>query len=469
MILAPNTAVGIDDVALHVPKLFISTLGEFAEARGIEPAKLARGIGVEKMAVPDAHEDAATMAASSVLELMKRNDLSPEEVGRIYIGTESGVDEAKAIGTYVIGMLERVYGPGSFQECSTVEFKSACIAATFALENAAYWLRVEGMEEENGEGDEEGYEDSSRRGGRVGIVVATDIARYDLNSPGEYTQGAGSVALLVKRNPRLMVLDPVMGVFTRDENDFFRPIGMKCAVVNGKYSNLCYQAAMDGAFYSYKKRVLGRGMIRLADDECTSDHLSHIIFHIPYPRMAEYAAASIFQREWRDLPRWRTIEEEMGPEPKSEDFEGQKEYLLAEGDYKRRFSKSGKFLEAYGRKVKPSTLISSVVGNIYTGSIYLGLASLLEQDLLVPGTRIGLGSYGSGCSAAFFSGVVGEGVESMAKGKFLKTLNERVEIGLADYQLLHEGEKNESVISPSGEFALVEIEGDGYRRYDFVV
>ena len=51
MILAPNTAVGIDDVALHVPKLFISTLGEFAEARGIEPAKLARGIGVEKMAV----------------------------------------------------------------------------------------------------------------------------------------------------------------------------------------------------------------------------------------------------------------------------------------------------------------------------------------------------------------------------------------------------------------------------------
>ncbi|MFA5579050.1 MAG: nucleoid-structuring protein H-NS, partial [Methanothrix sp.] len=188
MILAPNTAVGIDDVALHVPKLFISTLGEFAEARGIEPAKLARGIGVEKMAVPDAHEDAATMAASSVLELMKRNDLSPEEVGRIYIGTESGVDEAKAIGTYVIGMLERVYGPGSFQECSTVEFKSACIAATFALENAAYWLRVEGMEEENGEGDEEGYEDSSRRGGRVGIVVATDIARYDLNSPGEYTQ-----------------------------------------------------------------------------------------------------------------------------------------------------------------------------------------------------------------------------------------------------------------------------------------
>ena len=134
MIDSPNSAVGIDDIAAAFPKLFISTTGEFARARGIEPAKLARGIGVEKMAVPDAHEDAATLAAASTLELMEKNDLRPAEVGKIYIGTESGVDEAKAIGTYVIGMLERVYGPGTFSECSTVEFKAACIGPTHALE-----------------------------------------------------------------------------------------------------------------------------------------------------------------------------------------------------------------------------------------------------------------------------------------------------------------------------------------------
>jgi hydroxymethylglutaryl-CoA synthase len=465
MTKSPKSSVGIDDIAVHVPKLFISTLGEFAEARGIKPAKLARGIGVEKMAVPDAHEDAATMAASSVLELMRKNDLLPEEVGRIYIGTESGVDEAKAIGTYVVGMLERVYGPGSFQECSTVEFKSACIAATHALENVAYWLRAEAARETD---DEENDGGPGQSRSRVGIVVATDIARYELNSPGEYTQGAGSIALLVKREPRLLALDPVVGVFTRDENDFFRPIGTRCAVVNGKYSNLCYLAAMDGAFDTYKKRALGCGMIRLDGGECITDHLDHIIFHIPYPRMAEYAAASILRREWRDLPRWREIEEEIGPEPRAEEHEGQKERPSVEGDYKRRFSKSAKFLEAYEKKVKPSTLISSAVGNIYTGSIYLGLASLLEKNLLTPGMRIGLGSYGSGCSAAFFSGTIQLGVESMAKGGIIKKLGERTEIGLEDYQHLHEGEKTESMIPPSGEFALIEIDGDGYRHYDFL-
>jgi len=465
MTKSSKSSVGIDDIAVHVPKLFISTLTEFARARGIEPAKLARGIGVEKMAVPDAHEDAATMAASSVLELMRRNNLLPEDVGKIYIGTESGVDEAKAIGTYVVGMLERIYGTGSFQECSTVEFKSACIAATHALENIACWLMAEAAEDADDE-ENDGGPGLSRS--RVGIVVATDIARYELNSPGEYTQGAGSVALLVKKYPRLLALDPVMGVFTRDENDFFRPIGTRCAVVNGKYSNLCYLTAMDGAFDTYKKRVIDREMIHLEDGGCITDHLDHIIFHIPYPRMAEYAAASIFRREWRDLPRWREIEEEIGPEPRAEEHEGQKERLSAESDYKRRFSKSAKFHEAYEKKVKPSTLISSMVGNIYTGSIYLGLASLLEQGLLVPGKRIGLGSYGSGCSAAFFSGTVKPGVESISKGEILRKLGERVEIGLEDYQLLHDGKRAESVIPPSGEFALVEIDGDGYRHYDLV-
>jgi len=451
-----NSAVGIDDIAVAVPKLFVSTLGEFARERGIEAEKLSRGIGVKKMAVPDAHQDAATLAATSTLELMEKNDLRPQEVGRIYIGTESGVDEAKAIGTYVVGMLEQVYGPGSFSECSTVEFKSACIGATHALENVACWLKM---------GEDEGGS-SGRRRGIVGIVVATDVARYEMKTPGEYTQGAGSVALLVDKDPRILALDPLMGVYTRDVNDFFRPIGMRCAVVNGKYSNHCYLTAMEGAFSSFQRRALSRGMIRLAEGECVTDHLQHIIFHIPYPRMAEYAAASLFRLEWRGLPRWREVEEEIGPEPEASDFSDEKVRLSTE--YNRRFSRSAQFLEAYEKKVKPSTMASSIVGNIYTGSIYLGLASLLEEGRLTYGTRLGLGSYGSGCSASFFSGLVGEGVGSLPKGRLLKQLDDRVEIGLEDYQLLHDGKRRESVVPPSGEFALMDIDKDGYRRYEFV-
>ena len=121
---------------------------------------------------------------------------------------------------------------------------------------------------------------SEKADSKVGIVMATDIARHDLGSPGEYTQGAGSVSLLVKKNPRIMTIDPHIGVFTKDENDFFRPIGSRTAVVDGKYSNFCYLSAMYGAFESYRKRVVGNGMIRVGDEECLTDHLSHLMDEI---------------------------------------------------------------------------------------------------------------------------------------------------------------------------------------------
>ena len=42
--------------------------------------------------------------------------------------------------------------------------------------------------------------------GKSAIVIVSDIAKYDIGSAGEYTQGAGAVAILIKDNPRLLAL-----------------------------------------------------------------------------------------------------------------------------------------------------------------------------------------------------------------------------------------------------------------------
>lgn len=449
MIKIASYRVGIDDLSVYVPKLFLPTTGEFAASRSIDPAKLTRGIGIERMSIPDAHEDAATMGAMSMLDLMRRNDLFPDQIGKIYVGTESGVDEAKAIGTYIIGMMEKIYGAGSFEDCSTVELKSACIGATYALENLCNWVALN---------DED----------KAGIVIASDIARYSLNSPGEYTQGAGSVSLLVKKKPRLMTIDGFMGYFTRDEDDFFRPIGAGTAVVHGKKSNDCYLTAVDGAFSSYKEKFLRNGLIKLKDDECLTDHIDHLLFHIPYPRMAEYASASIFRKEWRDLSRWKDVESKIGDEPLPDAFSDIDEYLAEDALFEKKFSKTGQFLDAYNSKVKDSTTISRQVGNIYTGSLYLGLASLAELHKLAPGERVCFCSYGSGCSAMVFSGVVQLDVETLPSRNILERLNGRTEISLGDYEMLHEKRKTDSILYPTKEFVFAGIDEYGYRNYDFV-
>ncbi len=441
--------VGIDALSVYVPKLCLSATGEFAASRSIDPDKLTKGIGIERMAIPDAHEDAATMAAMSIKDLMERNCLKPDHIGKIYIGTESGVDEAKAIGSYVVGMLENVYGQGSLEECSTVEFKSACIGTTYALENLCNWTALN--------------DDSC-----MGIAVASDIAKYGLNTPGEYTQGAGSVSLLVKKRPRLIAIDGFAGSFSKDEDDFFRPLGSTTAVVRGKKSNQCYLMAVERAFASYQKKALRSGAVKLENGDCLTDHISHLLFHIPYPRMAEYASASIFMQEWQCLPRWKEIEAEIGEEPQLADFSDMDKYLAADAAFKRAFSNTRAFQSAFNAKVKDTTTISRQVGNIYTGSLYLGLASLAELRRLVPGDRICFSSYGSGCSAMVFSGTVQPEAENLPSGNILQLLNERKEISLIDYELLHERIRSKSVQCPSHEFALMSIDEEGYRHYDYV-
>jgi hydroxymethylglutaryl-CoA synthase len=441
--------VGIDDLSVYVPRLFIPTTGEFAASRGIDPGKLTKGIGIERMAILDMHEDAATMAAMSILDLMRRNCLNPEDICKIYVGTESGLDEAKAIGTYIIGMLELVYGKGSFVGCSTVEFKSACIGTTHALENMVWWAATDEDE-------------------RSGVVIASDIAKYPLHSPGEYTQGAGAVSLLVKRRPRLVAFERSFGIFTRDENDFFRPPGFKTAVVNGKHSNSCYLNAIEGAFAAYAKKSLKKGAIKLEDGECVTDHISHLLFHIPYPRMVEYASAAIFKLDWRGLPRWSEVEEEIGEEPLPANFVNEDDYIAANADFEKKFSRTGLFLAAYRAKAEDSVWISRQVGNIYTGSIYLGLASLMEGQKLSAGERICFGSYGSGCSALVFSGIVQSEASSIPSRNIRNRLKERVAISLDEYEMLHEGTGERSILSPSVEFALAGIDEQGYRHYQYV-
>jgi hydroxymethylglutaryl-CoA synthase len=444
-----RTDVGIDDISVYFPKLFLPTTGEFSNSRNIDPAKLIKGIGIERMAIPDAHEDAATMAAMALLNLMRQADLEPEEIGKIYVGTESAVDEAKAIGTYVIGMLEKIYGIGTFQDCSTVEFKAACIGASFALESLSYWAATEETD-------------------KVGIVIASDVAKYPLKSSGEYTQGAGSVALIVKKNPRLISLEQIYGPFTRDENDFFRPIGCTTAVVNGKHSNSCYLDAMLGAFDAFSRKALRKGVIKPGEGECVTDYIDHFLFHIPYPKMVEYASAAIFRHDWRGLPRCEEIGSEIGKEPNTLEYDSKEAYLKAETDYGKLFAKSKLFQDAYKAKVKDSTTISRNVGNIYTGSIYLGLASLLELQGLKNGERVCFGAYGSGCSALVFSGLVKPLMSSVSRRNIDKILEQRKEISLQEYETLHEGKKQGSILQPSNEFALTKIDEQGYRHYEYM-
>ncbi|HET7391586.1 MAG TPA: hydroxymethylglutaryl-CoA synthase [Nitrososphaeraceae archaeon] len=454
--------VGIDDLDIYVPKLYID-YKDFAEARGIDPRKLEYGIGVKKMALVDTNQDPACMAANACLKLMQKNHLHPQEIGRIYVATESGIDESKAMNSFVIGMLEQVYGESSFEHVGGIECKFACVSGSYALYDNTNWIRAD------------------ENNGKAAIVIVSDIAKYDIGSAGEYTQGAGSVAMLIKDNPRLLAFDQkVTSTIIKNEYDFYRPCGKETPVVNGNYSNLLYLIQVRKAFDSYKEKAIRTKLIRLNDGESITDHIDLFSVHLPYRRMGEKALAYLLRHEWRYLPRWNQVIKEVGleePIPKDprgtiESILADTEFMRADEKFRRAFMQTSFYNEVFEKKMASSLEASTIIGNLYTASMYMGFRSLLEFEYKkgtdLENKRVGFGSYGSGSSAMVFTGVIQPEYKTIVAGMDLeKEIGTRKKISINEYERLRREGNFDTSFLPAGhnEFVLIKLKA-GFREYD---
>jgi 3-hydroxy-3-methylglutaryl CoA synthase len=181
--------VGIDDLNVYGSSLTVQA-ADLARARGNAPAAAA-GIGLLRRSLPPAFEDPVTLAANAARPL----DLAG--VGLCVVATESGVDFAKPVSSYLQRWL------GLSERCRHVEMKHACYAGTAALGLAAAWVR--------------------ERPERRALVVMTDMARRLFGDPAEPAEGAGAVAIIVSARPRVLALDPWSGVAAREIYDVMRP------------------------------------------------------------------------------------------------------------------------------------------------------------------------------------------------------------------------------------------------------
>ena len=461
-------AAGIDDIAIYIPRLYLDA-SDFASARGLDPVKLEKGLGVSQMAMVDADQDPACLASNACLKIMQRNNLSPSDIGRLYVSTESSFDESKAMNSYVVGMLEQVYGPGTFEHCGGVETKFACVSGSYALYDNTNWIRA-------GESEDQ-----------YAMVVVSDIAKYDLESGGEMTQGAGAVVMLLSDEPRLLSFDPrVTSTSIKDEYDFYRPFGKETPIVHGEYSNMLYMMQVKKALEAYKKKVKSAGLIDVGPEGTILDHMDYINMHLPYSKMGKKALAYLVRHEWRHLPRWKEVLRDIGlEEPVPKDPRGTIESVLADRDFMqkdkeftRRFTETAQYQEVYESKLASSLVASRMIGNLYTASLYLGFRSCLEfeykKGVDLEGRRIGFGSYGSGSSAMVFSGVVQRGYEEIVKEMDLESeIGSRRKLTWDEYVQLHENQlrPEESLADGRGEFVLVGINTDkesrGERHYRY--
>ncbi len=437
---------GIEAASYYVPSLYLE-IKDLAEKRGIEPAKLEKGLGLHKMGFPDVHEDAATFAAEALLKLIKDYNIDPKEISRIYLGTESALDAAKPTASYAMQMVEKVleaeFGERCFKNCDVVDMTFACIGAVDALHNSLDFVRA--------------------NPDKKAVVIASDYAKYELASSGEYTQGGGAVAVLVSSKPELIEIENNWGVATESVFDFFKPrrhftkedltnapesfpekieVFTDEPVFDGQYSNQCYQDRIREAYNHYKE-ITGKNK--------PYETWKYLIFHLPYAFHGKRVFTEIYSLE-------NALSYETPDEQKS-------------------VAKSEEYIQFIHDKIEKSQRASSEIGNMYTASIFMALLSALQtsfnENEELAGQEIGFLGYGSGSKSKVFAGKVSDNWKNVvAKWNLFEELKNRTAINFDTYEKLHRKQLEESVNENYKGFGLqsVELESPvlkGARYYDY--
>jgi len=322
----------------------------------------------------------------------------------LIVATETAVDGATPVASFVQELLN--VGP----HCRVFELKHTSYAGTAAVMTAADWIRAGGPRD------------------RRALVIAADITRAAIGSPGEPTQGAAAVAMLMEPQPRAVVLSEETGLHTASVHD--EPI------VDESSSRRAYLEALEQAFLAY--RALERPP--LEQDEGLSDRLARVLYHAPFPKLIEGAHRRLVELDWQHAPgRWPTVEHRLEDAASS----------------------------SFAELAAPGLQVGTRVGNTSTASLYLALAALLEgEGRRLGGRRIGMFSYGRGSCGEFWSGFVPAGVASVAEAGIAEMLARRSFLDVATYERLHRA-GDEGGVPPAGFAGEFVYQGtcDRRRRY----
>jgi hydroxymethylglutaryl-CoA synthase len=235
---------GIVGYGAYIPVNRIKT-AEIAKVWGEDTDRIEKGLGITEKAVGGVDEDAATIAVEAARNAMLRASVNPDDIGALYVGSESHPYAVKPTATVVAEAI------GATPNLTAADLEFACKAGTAGLQMVL------------------GMVDGKMI--KYGMAIGTDTAQGRPGDALEYSAASGGAAFIAGPEPESVAIVDDTFSFTTDTPDFWRRQHADYPSHGGRFTGAP----------AYFRHVEGATKGLLDKTGMKTDDFDYVVFHQP--------------------------------------------------------------------------------------------------------------------------------------------------------------------------------------------
>lgn len=256
--------VGIVSYGAYVPRYRIKP-EEIGRIWGVDGKGMGKGLMIYQKSVPGVDEDVITISTEAARYMMARvPDVSPQDIGALYVGSESHPYAVKPTATVVAEAIEAT------PALTAADMEFACKAGTAGIQ-ACMGLVASGMI-------------------KYGVAIGADTSQGAPGDALEYSASAGGAAFLIGSKKVIAKINKTLS-FTTDTPDFWRREGQPYPLHGGRFTG-------DPAYF---KHITSAAKMLLKEMGTVPKDYKYAVFHQPNGKFPTRVASMLgFEQEQID-------------------------------------------------------------------------------------------------------------------------------------------------------------------------
>ncbi len=200
--------IGIVSYGANIPRFRIK-VDDIAEVWGKDGKTISEGLGLIEKSVPGIDQDTATISVEAARSALKRCSINPQDIGAIYIGSESHPYAVKPTGTIVGEAI------GATPDVMVADYEFACKAGTAAIQTCTAFVKADMI--------------------KYGLAIGADTSQAAPGDALEFTASAGGAAFIIGKDDVIATINHTLS-YTTDTPDFWRRAQRKYPSHGGRFT-----------------------------------------------------------------------------------------------------------------------------------------------------------------------------------------------------------------------------------------